>query len=283
MAHAQRALQSTSEPQLDSLYADIQSTFQISWIPPAFGTLGQVPNYLRVAWKALKPAACTEQFARMAERVHRQSSSIIQAAYSPSYGPGDLQQLGVSLDDQSEVRTMLEALLYGQSQTLIALTALRVAADGHSSEQHNRISWPRRKTTWAMEPIAMVQEDTAGETVRQIFDNVRDELRQPDIPWALRVIARWPRYLELAWPDLQELFDIPLFWSGVTALRDEAATMCDALPCSVDASPDQLRQAGIDRFEINRARDILHACEDVVPTDDLVTSSVRYPLAGHRG
>lgn len=129
----------------------------------------------------------------------------------------------------------------------------------------------------------MVQEDTAGETVRQIFDNVRDELRQPDIPWALRVIARWPRYLELAWPDLQELFDIPLFWSGVTALRDEAATMCDALPCSVDASPDQLRQAGIDRFEINRARDILHACEDVVPTDDLVTSSVRYPLAGHRG
>src|SRR5579884_1112798 len=253
------------ESALRTILDDVRDTFQISWTPDVFEALGAVPGYVQLAWMQLKPSVETEQFVRLADRLARDTFAVVQSMYVPSYDTGDLQQLGVSLDEQAELRTALSALIFGQAQTALAVKALRLAIENAPAGGRDTISWPRRETTWAMQPIPMVDDETHGEIVRRVLAAVQHAIQSPRPPGAFRVIARWPRYLELAWQDLQGVLRIDEFSASQTDLIEEAVQLCDMFPTKVDTTPACLESNGQSRFEIQRARDILIANDRTLP------------------
>lgn len=269
-------------PSLGALYDSLQDTLQISWVPEAFSALAEVPSYLRLAWEALRPSLKTAQFVRLAERIEKNASAMAQELYAPDYGPGDLQQLGVPLDQQAEIRSALSALVFEQTQTLLAVTALRLAIEGNPPGGVRRTSWPRSTTTWTLQPIPVLDEASAGERIRRIFAEARQVLDHPVVPRALRVIARRPRYAQLAWDDLEAVLEQPAFEAVVADLREESIVLCSRLPSRVEATVDNLVSAGVSQFELRRAQEILQSYDRYQPSNLLLTSCLRLPLGGNR-
>ncbi|HUX87269.1 MAG TPA: halocarboxylic acid dehydrogenase DehI family protein [Chloroflexota bacterium] len=170
-------------------FKGLETLFRSPWTPSIFEELGEIPEYLRIAWTALKPTVCTEQFIRAADVLLQEALDDANDAYNPSYGTGDLQQLGVALPDQAEVRTALLALLYGGSQTLLAIAALTQAIHGRPTGDPRAISWPRSQSTWSLEPVPMANERAGGEIERRVFAQARRTLDLNQTPRALRVIG----------------------------------------------------------------------------------------------
>lgn len=270
-----------SEQAVSAILHEVRDTLQISWVPDAFEALGKVPAYLRLAWAQLQPALQTEQFVRLADRLARDATAAVQSLYIPSYGPGDLQQLGIDLEDQAMVRSALSALIFGQSQTILAIKALRLALENTPPGGRETISWPRPARTWALQPIPAADAHIMGEWVRLIVDTAEHLLGLPYPPLAFRVVARWPKFLELAWQDLDAVFRTPEFGAAQTEIIEEAVQLCDLFPARVNATPAWLQSQGLTRLELDRVREILFSYDSALPSDLLITTCLRYPLAGN--
>lgn len=269
-----------SESGLGALYEEIRETLQISWVPAVFSDLGAVPGYLPLAWEQLKPAALTEQFRRLAERIRGDALAVARSLYLPSYGPGRLQQLAVPLADLSLIRTALAALLFGQSQTLLATKALRLAIECSPPGGRHPIWWPRAATTWALEAIPVVDLATIADEGRRVFRQAQSALGLPRPPRALAVLAIWPRYLSQAWNDLQGVLETPEFAAARTELVEQSSAYSDLLPTRINVTPDWLRSRGVDEVIIDRARNVLLSHDRVLPATLLLTACLRLPLDG---
>lgn len=271
-----------TEPAVGPVFDRVRDTLQISWVPPVFVALGEMPRFLELAWAQLEPSLATAQFAQLAGRIRRDALATVQSLYRPSYGPGDVQQVGVPLAEQATVRSALEALIFGQTQTLLATKALRMALEDCPPGGQHPISWPRSSTTWAMQPLPTVDEESVGERDRRIFADARASLRLPWVPRSLLMLGRWPGYLQLAWNDLAGVFRTPEFGAAQTELIEQSAAYCDLFPVKVDLTPGRLKSQGLSPFEIHRARKILLDADAVEPANLLLTVCLRDPLGGNR-
>ncbi len=265
----------------DAVYEALRDTLQISWVPAVFEALAEVPAYLHLAWAQVGPVAETAQFVRLSEHIARDASAVVHSLYVPGYGPGDLQQLDVPLAQQAEIRSALDALAFGQSQTMLIIAALRLAVAGHPPGRDHAISWPRRATTWTLQPVPIVDEAAAGETVRRIFSEARQVLDLSPVPHALRVIAGLPRYVQLAWDDLAPLVQGSGFEAARAEIIEAAEKLCGLLPSRIDVTPSWLASRGLAPREIRRAQEILSSSLHDEATSLLVTVCLRFPLGGN--
>ena len=282
MAAPGSPLSPAAEPSLGPLFEDVRQTFQISWTPRVFVALGQIRGFLPLAWAGLKPSAATEQFARLAERIRDDTAGLARSLYQPGYGPGDLQSQLEQFDDLAALRTALDALTFGQTQTLLAVEALRLAIDGFPTGGSHPISWPRVQTTWALQPIPTVQASTVGEDVRRVFEEARAFTGLAWPPRSLEALANWPDHLRLAWSDLGNQLRTPDVAAARGALIERAATYCQLLPTKVEVTPGYLERSGEAPLEINRARELLVEWEGALPANLLLTAFLRLPLGGLR-
>ena len=281
MAVPRQLTEGEISPSLASLGKDIRETLQISWLPAPFQEMSAT-GYLPLAWPQLKPSLETEQFVRLAERLANDATSVIRTLYLPGYDTGDVQQLGVSLQEQATTRSMLSALIFGLSQTTLAVTALRLALDGTPPGGRDMIAWPRRPTTWATIPIPSTTVGAAGARVRHVFDATRQALRLSHVPRSYGILAAWPRYLALAWSDLADVVREPAFAAAETELVEESLHLCELFPTRVDATIECLRAHGQTRIQIDRARQILFQATSELPVELLLTICLRRPLGGNR-
>lgn len=261
---------------------NLRNTLQISWVPDAFQALSKIPTYLQLAWSQLEPSLQTEQFVRLADRVARDATTVVQSLYQPSYGPDTLQQLGISHGTQVAARSALSVLIVGQSQTILAIKALRLAIEGAPPGGRVPTFWPRPKRTWTLQPIPSVKEHAAGERIRAIFVAAEHLLRLPVPPAGLRALGVWPRYLERAWQDLRVVLQTTEFAAAQTELAEEAVVLSDLFPIPVGATPTWLEGHGLSPVELRRARDLLLTYDTGLAADLLITACLRYPLIGLR-
>lgn len=283
MAQRQPMRSISSEPSLGPLFQEIRDALQVSWTPSTFEQLAEIPDYLRIAWTALKPVAATAQFLRAAERLWQEALDDVEDIYRPSYGTGDLQQLGVTLQDQAEARTALTALLYGGSQTLLAITALTQAIHGRLTGDPQAMFWPRSRTTWSLELIPMASERASAEIERRVFEQARHELGLAETPRALRLVGRFPRYLDVAWSDVVPLFGQGELSAAVNDLIELSERRVGQLPHGVEVTPEHLQKAGLSQRKVERIRKILDTSLNQIATELILTALLRYPLGSLRG
>jgi hypothetical protein len=238
---------------------------------------------VRIAWPELKPVASTAQFFRAAETLYCNAMDDTADMYSPSYGVGDLQQLGVALDDLSEVRIALTALLFGGAQALLAVEALRLGIGGQVPGRPRPEYWPRSRTTWNTELIPRVDVNAAGQTVRRVFAEARRVLSFAQEPLSLGVIGQFPRYLRIAWADVKSLLTTDEFAASVNDMISEAERLATNLPRQIAVTPECLMKAGLTERELHRVREILEASEDRLANELMLTALLRYPLGSLRG
>jgi hypothetical protein len=262
--------------------ADLENALQLGWLPPALAALEAVPAYLDQVWKQLHTIVGTAQFARLAERVQNRATDYARAGYSPSYGPGEVQDSGVSLDDLALIRTDLAALLFGQAQSALLLKALRLGLDGQVIGHDTWAVWPRRQTGWRAVPHEISHPAATAASVQGILAEARRRLGTPAEPASLRALASWPSYLRLAWADLQSTVTSAGFLGAAAELAVDLADAAEALPRCLDLTRRRLAADGVSEAELDRAYQLVVAYDDSDPVDLLTTAFVRYPLTSAR-
>lgn len=269
----------TGQPQGPAILQDITLSLQMPWIPHSFIDLqAEVPRYLELAWRQLRPLVLTAQFADQADATQQLADSVTRSMYRPGYQVGDLQQFGIGLGEVSVIRTALLALRFGWAQTLTMIEVLRRALDGFTVGQPHGISWPRRATTWATAIIPVTDEQTMGETVRRILDDARQTLGLSEPPESLLAIGKWPDYLRLAWDDLGPVVRTAGIGAARGSLADAARQRMESLPGTVDLSAAQLQAAGLSPVETQRVGSILGRWSLRLSTEIMLTSCLHYPL-----
>jgi len=94
-----------------------------------------------------------------------------------------------------------------------------------------------------MDPIELVPEDADG-TLSKLFRSIRTHLGLGLVPDDFRALARWPKYLELAWADARKRDE-----DGSAAVKELGTQADDAarqLPVRAEVGDDALRAAGAD-------------------------------------
>src|SRR5947209_13916302 len=172
-----------------SIYEDIKSTLRVPMVNLVFRTLAaQHPDYLQVAWRALKPNAQTVLFESRADEVRRRAVEGVRALNiaAPTAPP--------------EAASVLNVFHYVNPKLFLAVEALRAATNG----QEPRLQEVSREDKRQIRPgvpanvatIDMVPVDGGDPAVAAIFDDIKATLGLSVVNSDYRALARWPEYLE---------------------------------------------------------------------------------------
>lgn len=269
------------QPRAPAILQEITQSLEMPWTPHTFIDLNdEVPAYVQHVWAQLAPIVKTAQFADLAREIESYVDREVRANYRPGYGPGSLQQLGLTLGEGSEIRTALGALIFGWSQVLLVVEALRLVVDGQSVGMKNAVTWPREAATWNQAIIPTTDENVMGEVARNVLAEARQSLGLAEPPESLLAIGSWPRYVRMAWDDLAGLAQGPTFAALRGQLIEQARQHCARLPGRLDLSETQLRANNFNPIQIQRVREILDRWEFRLPTDLTLASCLRYALQG---
>jgi len=270
---------SNGQPSAPAILQDITQSLQLPWTPHAFVDLNdEVPTYVKHAWTQLAPLVRTAQFADLANEIESYVDSEVRNSYRPGYGPGSLQQLGISIGEAAEIRTAFGALLFGWSQTVLIVEALRLALDGQTIGMPNVVTWPREPTNWNQAIIPITDETVMGEVVRNVLAEARQSLGLSEPPEALLAIGSWPRYARMAWDDLSPLAQGPTFAALRGQMIEQARQRCARLPGHLELSDTQLQADSFNPIQIQRVREILDRWEFRLPTDMTLAACCRSAL-----
>ncbi|HEX5417498.1 MAG TPA: hypothetical protein VFZ25_17690 [Chloroflexota bacterium] len=272
-------LPGNGQPRAPAILQEITQSLQLPWTPHSFIDLNdEVPGYVKHAWDQLSPIVRTAQFVDLAHEIESSVDTAVRGAYRPGYGPGSLQQLGLSLGEAGEIRTAFSALLFGWSQTILIVEALRLALDGQKVGMKSAVSWPREPVNWTQAIIPTTDTNAMGEVARNVLAEARQSLGLSEPPEALLVIGSWPRYLRMAWDDLTAIVNGPTFTALRGELMEQARQRCTRLPGHLDLSETQLRANNFNPIQIQRVREILDRWAFRLPTDMTLATAFRYAL-----
>jgi hypothetical protein len=232
------------------LYDDIQRTFRAPFVNWIFRTtMANVPDFLRYAWRQLKPVFETRQFARFTVD-HR--DAILSAVEDglPAYRR---EALDVAPAEFRELRTQL-ATFDVLSPRLAAL--FEVAK--RSLEGGSVATSPATDRAATAPFPEWLDADRGGEPTMLAFDAVPPELDdvvpelrafhgfEEGLPSIYRCLGQWPSFLARLWSDLEPVLTGEQFVRAREAATDRTATFVESLPSAPRLTPEDLRSAGFD-------------------------------------
>jgi hypothetical protein len=159
-----------------------------------------------------------------------------------------LEWAGYDVDEIDEIRGQVDVFHYLDAKLLMAVAVL---AQGLSGGVGGVPRGPRgeqrvpRGVPQEMDPIELVPEEANG-GLAKVFRGIRNHLGLGLVPTDFRALARWPKYLELAWADARKRDDEPAARSALKDLSAQADEAARQLPVRVQIPQQALRAVGAD-------------------------------------
>ncbi len=206
-------------PEVRARLDEIQDVMGLPWSPDNWRAYARYPEMLRLFWEQLRPATERDRFLRdalgIAERAYRDVSGWYQPEYTPRLAREDREQLAWELD----------AFEFGAPQLLIQQAVLsralrgEVVGRGTGGER-------RRPSAYRQPEIRLVNERSAPEPVKRLYQEIKRTLGLPLVSAECRALAKWPELLQSAWEDVKRWRERPEYRSlrlELAWLGDEAA------------------------------------------------------------
>lgn len=250
---------------IKSVYDDIKVTLRIPVVGLPFRALAVNPDYLQVAWIALKPNVQTVFFETCADELRAFAVRSL-----PAQSVADVPSA------PEAARAALDIFHYMNPKLLLAIAALRSAAKG---QQPRLAELTRDEKRQIMPGIpagvrALVSDEpaagpgSAGDLSRQI----ETTLQVPAVPDQYRALAPWPDYLRDGWEAVQRLMATCDYEAIVRKLRSMTDETVVALPYRMDISPHVLRQSGLSERDLDEVHRTLDTFYGLLPGEVAATS-----------
>jgi hypothetical protein len=242
------------------LYEDLKRTFRAPFVNWIFRTaMANVPEFLRYAWRQLKPVFQTRQFARFSAD-HR--DAILSAVEDdlPAYRR---ELVDVAPAEYRELRTQLATFDVVSSRLAVLFEVMTRSLEG--GDVGTAPATDRAATAPYPE---WLDADRGGEPTMVAFDAVPAELDdvipalkafhgfEEGLPSVYRCLAQWPAFLDRLWTDLEPVLTGDGFVRAREAAADRTAGFVESLPSAPRLTPSDLRTAGFDDDVVADVRDL---------------------------
>lgn len=240
----------------DTLLADVRRALRLPYTPEPLARLAEADGYLEFVWPQIAPSVETAGFFGSARYMADMALDAVEAVYEPVLSRASLVEAGLSSSDLDALVSVIDLFHIAQPQVLLLLAALTEAFERDRVGGQGRPD-PREATDRERTHLALRLELAAPSTPP--LPAIVEALGVDAPPDLYRAVAAWPRYLEVAWDELQHLTAYPDFRRRGRALYFYARSGARFLAQPIEANPAALRAAGLGDAAIEDARAALDA------------------------
>jgi hypothetical protein len=239
---------------------EIRLALRAPIVPSPIARLAEAaPGYLEVVWPRVASSVNASGFLGSALYLADMALAEVEESYEPVLTPDALRDAGVAESDVASILEVIDVFHYGQPQLLLLLAALAEAfgrdrVGGYGKGDPREVT--ERERAHLARDLRLAPSD-AG-----LLPEVAAAMNLDAPPDLYRAVAVWPRYLEVAWEELQHLAAYPPFRRRGRGLYFYARSGARFLAEPLEADPAALRTAGLDDTTIGAAR---AAVDDALP------------------
>jgi hypothetical protein len=235
-----------ADRQTIEIYELVTRKMRVGRVPLLFKALA-AEKALVPCWNAIRPAIRVRAFEEAADDLRARAARFAVDLGCPLIET-QLEWAGYDVDEIDEIRGQVDVFHYLDAKLLMAAAVL---AQGLSGGVGGVPRGPRgeqrvpRGVPQEMDPIELVPEEANG-GLAKVFRGIRSHLGLGLVPTDFRALARWPKYLELAWADARKRDDEPAARSALKDLSAQADEAARQLPVRVQIPQQALRAVGAD-------------------------------------
>jgi hypothetical protein len=190
---------------LGEIYADIEFTLRMPWVPFAVRVMSLFPDFVPAAWQIVKPQMSTVYAEKGADLVR--AASILPGPPPPDPRP-KLRAAGGSDQEIRKISRALDSLNYGNPKGMILITAWneawneRAAGSPANSLPVAEARRLPRGLPNGCEKLRLIDPDQAPPDVQELLRQAKDLLLHHAPLSDYRVLAAWPDFLRIAIEDI---------------------------------------------------------------------------------
>lgn len=247
--------------------------------PTLLRDLEPTPTMFGYVWQQLAPSVATAGFLGSALYMADMALDAVEGVYDePQLSRNALLAGGLAETGLEHLVAVLDVFHWLHPQLLLLAAAIaeglqhgRVGGQGRVEER----TWSERDTAHLATEVQLV--DAGTPPLPEIAEVIGLDIA-PDV---YRAAARWPRYLEPAWEELQHLSAYPDFRRRGRALYYYARAGARFLAVPLNLTPEALDAAGIARAEVEAFRSVVDGAVPALATMMMHTCAMRVGLGIH--
>jgi hypothetical protein len=229
------------------IYQELKRALGVPHINLVYQLYGSHPAFLELHWQAMRPAIDSAEFFEFAERIRAEAYTRVHSYFAVPDLCADLGEL--SPGAREEMTQVVEVFYYTDALLLLILTAQLQAFDAPIGSPRAHETSPAHPE-FTEKPV-VVNESSATAEQRKIFEDLRRTLSLGTLNTEFRALARFPAFFTAYWKALKPATQSPLYESMVLAIRETAWGLARELPVSIELSPEQLRESGMEDKEVS--------------------------------
>ncbi len=249
------------------------------FVPAVLSALEMADGYLEHVWPQLEPSVATQGFLGSALYMADMASDEIEASYESGLSRSLFIGGGLAPDDLNRLLAVLDVFHWLQPQLLLLLSALaeawEVSVVGGQGRPELRVGSARERAHLSTDVVLALPSISPLPAVGEAL-----VLSTP--PELYRAVARWPRYLEPTWGELQHLAAYPPIRRRGRALYFYARSSVRFLARPLHASRKELAAQGMPTATLDRIHAEIQAALPALATMMMHSSAMRLVL-GLRG
>ncbi|MGE0134835.1 MAG: hypothetical protein AB7L91_06875 [Dehalococcoidia bacterium] len=246
-----------------SIPEEIAAALRSPFVPEVFARLGEAGRYLEVVWPQLRPSVETAGIVGSGLYMADMALDAVEAVYEPVLDRASLLAGGLGADAMREVEAVLDVFHWVQPQELLICAALAEAWE------HPRVGGQGRPDPRATSEREVAHLETRVELTAPdagVLPEVAEALQIEAAPELYRAVARWPRYLEPVWDELQHMAAYPDFRRRGRALYFYARSSSRFLAQPIEGSREAMAAHGLSDAELGQVSATLDAALPALAT-----------------
>ena len=245
------------------------------FVPGVLAELGGAGGYLAHVWAQLEASVATQGFLNSALYMADMASEGIEEGYEPGLSRRSLRAGGLAAGEIERLLAVLDVFQWLQPQLLLLLSALAESREapvvgGQGRPEQRELSGRARGQLATEVLLAPPSQPPLPDVARRLGLEAAPEL--------YRAVARWPRYLEPAWEELQHLAAYPSIRRRGRALYFYARSSTRFLAHPLRASAAELRALGVPPAALAEAHALVDASLPSLATMMMHLAAMRWSL-----
>lgn len=239
-----------AEGETERVYHEIKQTLRVTGINMNFRTWAGYEKFFPAMWDAMRPVAETRDFEDAADRVR--AEAVRAACDLGRLETPSRASLGES--QAYQIRAALDLYHYINPKLLVFTSAVELALDGEQPERGGKASTDveliERGAPARMYTMEMVSSEPEEESIKELFEDIKQTLSLSSINSDYRTLALWPDYLAAGWKRLKPIIQGDEYKLASDNLRETARSLARSLPIPVALSRERVEELGEDPDEI---------------------------------
>lgn len=223
-----------ARPEIAALFVDIRRCLRTTYVPLLFRTLAAHPGVLKPVWQAMRANVLTRAFEEAANDLRSHIATAAVELGTPLIEPV-LASEGFDTDTLDELRDEVQVFHYTDPKVLLCTAMLSEALAGRAVGGTRRVH-PALRVAFEpgapadMPELAPIPEEPGG-IVGEIFDEILKTTHLPVATNDLRVLGRWPTFLDVGWREVgRRVFAHRALETVLEGTRAEALEAVQRLP-----------------------------------------------------